>query len=102
MPERALHRRLDAEEHPIAGVRPGIAADRAVGDRQAGDVFGLLRDRDHVGDAHPDILGGDIAAAQAVDGAAEGGEHFGGLGAGPSASITALPPPSGSPAMAFL
>jgi hypothetical protein len=79
--ERALHRRLDAEEDAVAGVRPGIAADRALGDRQAGDVAGLLRDRDHVGDAHPDILGGDVAAAEPLDGAAVGGEHLGRLGA---------------------
>ena len=80
--ERALHRRLDAQEDAVAGVRPGIAADRALGDGQAGDIFGLLRDRDHVGDVHPDILGGDVAAAQAGDRAAEGGEHLGRLGPG--------------------
>ena len=36
--ERPLHRRLDAEIDAVAGVRPRIAADRALRDRQAGDI----------------------------------------------------------------
>ena len=51
--ERALHRGLDAEIDAVAGVRAGIAADLALGDRQAGDVAGLLRDGDEVGDVMP-------------------------------------------------
>ena len=39
--ERALDRRLDAEEHAERRVRPGIAADRAALDRKPGDEFGL-------------------------------------------------------------
>jgi hypothetical protein len=51
----------------------------------------------------PDILGGDVAAAQAGDGAAEGGEHFGRLGPRLVGEDDGLaPPPKGRPAMAFL
>ena len=80
--KRALHRRLDAKEDAVAGVRTRITANRALGDRQARDESGFPGDGDHVGDANPDILGGDIMTAEAVDRLGEGGEHRRGLGLG--------------------
>jgi hypothetical protein len=72
----------DSEEDSVAGVRARIAADRAFGHRQAGDVAGLLRHLDEVGHADSDVFGGDVGAAQPLDGPAIGGEHLGGLGPG--------------------
>ena len=81
---------------------PGIAADVAAFDRKPGDERRLPADLDHVGDAHADVFGGDVAAAQIVDRLAEACSISGVLVRFSSARITALPPPSGSPAMAFL
>ena len=78
--ERALHRRLEAEEHAERGMRAGIAADFARAfRRKPGDEAGLAAHLDHVGDAHADVLGGDVAAAEPVDGAAERGQQVGRL-----------------------
>ena len=101
--ELALHRGLDAEEDAVAGIGPGIAPCPAAGDRQAGNVARLLRDLDQVGDADPDILGGDIGAARAPRSPCHRRRASRGvLVRASSARITALPPPIGSPAMAFL
>ena len=81
MPKRAADRGLDAEEHAERGVRAGIAPDFAAGDRQPGDEAGLLAHRDHVGDRHADVFGGDVIAAEPIDRAAERREHLGRLGA---------------------
>ena len=59
--QRALYRGLDAEEDAIAGVRPRIAADRAVLTGSPATYFVDLRDLDHVGDVDADILGGHVA-----------------------------------------
>jgi hypothetical protein len=76
----ALDRRLDAQEHAQRCMRAGIAANLAFRDRQAGDIFGLPRHFDHVGDAHTDILGGDVAAAVGVHRLAESRQQLCALG----------------------
>ena len=84
--ERALHRGLDAEEHAERRVRPGIAADAGLssGGRPATNLR-LAADLDHVGDAHADVLGGDVAAAELVDRLAERGEQLRASWSGPPA-----------------
>ena len=79
--ECAADRGLDAEEHPERGMRPGVAPDLAARNREPGDEPGLLRDCDHVGDRHADVLGGDVIAGKPVDRAPERGDHLGSLGA---------------------
>ena len=61
-------------------MRPRVSAHGALCGRQAGDMTGVLRYFDQVGDAHADILGGDVVAAETVDGAAIGGEQVRRLG----------------------
>ena len=78
--QRALDRRLDAEEHAQRRVRPGIAADRAALGRETGNEAGLAADFDHVGNAHPDVFGSDVAATKRIDRATVSGEQFGRLG----------------------
>ena len=96
-------RGLDAVIDAHRGERTGIATG-GIGSitGQARDILRPLRDQRHVGFADADILGGDVASAERFDRIGEGGEHFGGLGRASSARITALPPPIGRPAMAFL
>ena len=68
-----------------------------------GDELGRARDLDHVGDAHPDVLGGDVAAAEMRrPPCRRRGAGRASWCALSSARITALPPPSGRPAIAFL
>ena len=73
--ERALDRRLDPQERTQRGVRSRVASNTTFV-RKTGDIFGLAADLDHVGDAHADVLGGDVAAAQTVDRLAERGEQL--------------------------
>ena len=79
VPELLGHR-LHALQDPVGGVDRGVAA-AAVGRRAAGDEPGLQRDGVHVGDVGPDVLGGDVAAAEALDEAAVGAQQ--GLGLDP-------------------
>src|SRR4029450_14002228 len=65
---------------PVGGVDRGAAA-AAVGRRAAGDEPGLLGEHVHVGDVGPDVLGGDVAAAEALDEAAVGAQQGLGLDA---------------------
>jgi drug/metabolite transporter (DMT)-like permease len=78
--ERSADGRLDSEEDPVAGVRPGIAADGALPNRKPGDVSCVPGDADQIGNGDPDVLGGDVASAQPFDRPAVGVEHLGSLG----------------------
>src|SRR6185503_10813087 len=78
--ELVADRRLQAEKNAERRMRTGIAAYFAAFGREPGDVFRLAADLDHVRDAHADVFGGDIAAAEAIHGPAERGEEFGRLG----------------------
>ena len=60
-------------------MRAGITTDVAATIRQTGDMVRRTSDLDHVNDAHADVLGGDVAAAEMVDRLAEDVEHVGGL-----------------------
>ena len=100
--QRPLYRGLDAEEDAKRSVRPRIAANIAATVGQSGDIFRRTCDFDHVGDIDADILGGHVASAKAFHSLAEGVEHVRRLGPVRGASRTDLPPPSGSPAIAFL
>ena len=73
---------------PTRRLRPGRPATNLV----------WRRNLDHVGDAHADVLGGDVAAAERVDRLAEGVRASrASWCASASARMTALPPPSGKP-----
>src|SRR4029453_13902809 len=65
---------------PVGGLDRGVPPP-AVGRRAAGDEPGLLGEHVHVGDVGPDVLGGDVAAAEALDEAAVGAQQ--GLGLDP-------------------
>ena len=62
---------LHGHEHAERRGRARVA-DTALGRGQARHPAGLLPDEVHVGFAGADVLGGDVAAGQAVDEAAEG------------------------------
>lgn len=72
--ERTTDRSLQAEENTERRMRPGIAADFAAGNGQARHVARLRGNCGHVGDRHADIFGGDVIAAQLLDGLAECGD----------------------------
>jgi hypothetical protein len=64
-----LGHRPHAQQHAVGGVDGRVAA-AAVADRPAGHEAGLHGDHVHVGAVGADVLGGDVAAAEALDEAA--------------------------------
>src|SRR4029450_13308728 len=74
--ERPLHRRLDPQKYAERRMRPRVAANFTAADRQAGDELSLLRNLDHVGDRHADVLSSHIFAAQRIYRCAESRQHL--------------------------
>ncbi|MDQ1094019.1 hypothetical protein QE400_003432 [Xanthomonas sacchari] len=78
MAELALQRGHQRLQRAVGGER-GRIAGAAMHLVHAGDVLGLQVDLLHVVDVGADVLGGDVAAAQRIDVAAEGAEQRFGL-----------------------
>ena len=96
-----------------AALTPKIHAERGVGPgsppaaplSRASPATKLRSPRDHVMSAplHADILGGDVAAAERLDRAPERVQHVAASWCRPrQRGSPPLPPPNGSPAIAFL
>ena len=101
--QRRADRALDAERRPRARV-----ARAAAPAREAGDVLRALGDRPpcRLADV-PDVLGGDVRAAERVDRVGEVAQRrlaarAASSGVAGGSMITPLPPPSGRPATADL
>ncbi len=76
--ELDLQRGHEALQGAVGGERRGIAG-AAVDLVHAGDELGLAEHVFHVVDVDADVLGGDVAAAERIDEAAEGAEQRLGL-----------------------
>src|SRR6478672_13601871 len=72
--QRAFHCRLHTQKNAERSVRSWITADIASGIRQARNELRASGDFDHVGNAHADILGSNVATAEMLDSLAEGME----------------------------
>src|SRR5689334_3230753 len=73
--KRPLHGSLDAKEHAKRSVWSWVASNVAGRVGQASDELGRARNLNHVGDAHPNVLCGNITSAEMVDGLTERVEH---------------------------
>src|SRR5205823_3194721 len=93
---------LDAEMHAERGLRRGIAARLARCAPESSHEARRARDTRHVGRGRADILGGHVAPAERVDESAKASNVSGVFCLRGSPMMTALPPPKGSPAIAFL
>ncbi len=77
--QHVAHGGFDADEHAIGGLGRRVAAKGALA-RHAADVAGLRAGGDHVFHRGADVFGGDVAAVQRFDHAAEGTEQLGAVG----------------------
>jgi hypothetical protein len=75
-PEDVAHGGADRHQHPVGGDRERLLGAR----RRRRGVGGLGAHQGEIGERDADVVGDDVAPAQAVDGAAHGAQQGGRLG----------------------